>query len=249
MSIRYYYKHERKTIVLLDCIVVLVAIAFAYFIRAQYSDVLFTVQDAAILFPWLVFLRIFSNNFFEHYSISLKMFDNRDMMSILKHGIVPSAILILFRILSPYQDLRMPFSMIMMEYCFSMLGFIAVRLHINNYLQKSDDETIGYRKRIILYGEVRDIERLIDIEYFCTVNRCEIVGIFTSNPLFWQNELQQIRVYGDETKLRDLIASDDRISEICLIEEKEISEKRRQFIDNEARGFLLAVNPLESYMR
>lgn len=241
-----YYHHEKKTIMILDCLVVLIAIAFAYFIRIQFSIVLFKYSDAIILFPWLIFLRIFTNLFFEHYSVSIKMFGNQDMIDLLKHCSVPSVILLILRFYSPFEEVRMPITMIVMEYCFSVFGFIAVRLYINKALQKRPLGKIGYRQRLLFYGEVREIKSAVNLDEFNTENHCEVVGILTSNTLHWQNEIDNIRVYGDESKLKDIIMSDDSIAAICLINPEEISHKRKSYIMNHAKKYMLNVYTIKN---
>ena len=226
MRQRYFHTGTSKITFLLDILAVLVSLLLALAIRAQFLYYLFTLSAAIALFSLTLFFRILTMFLFDAYSLSFGTLTNSDMQRIMRINLIPSLLLYLLRVISPTASLRMPYSMIIIEYIATTLGFVLIRTAMHNRLVKSS-HTIGYRRRILLWAETADILEIVPhLDEFCQSQKVEIRGILNANPMFWQTEYQGLRVFGDESALRDLLFSDDRISALCFLVPQELTRNR-----------------------
>jgi hypothetical protein len=95
-------------------------------------------------------------------------------------------------------------------------------------------------RRILLFGDIADIRNL-DYESFVNQNHLTIQGILTPNPLFWEEEVNHIRIFGNEEKIHGLVATDDRISTICIVAPENTTLKRRKYIIQKADDLFLDI--------
>jgi len=215
-----------KLLILFDFLIVLVSLCLSYIIRAQFSILIFDFLYASVLFPIIIILRLGANYFFDHYNRSILTLSNREMMKIVKHNLVPTIVILLLRLLSPLKILRMPVSMIFMEFLFTNFGFIFIRLIRHQRMVKNPSFTPGYCRRVLFLAENLECFEEGFISAFNEKNRCKIVGVLTVNPVFWDEEVDGILVYGDEKKIPDLVAENDMISTICISGRNDVSRTR-----------------------
>jgi FlaA1/EpsC-like NDP-sugar epimerase len=256
MRRRYFQTGTSKIIFLLDVLSVIASLLLALAIRSQFQYYMLTPSAAIALFLLTVLLRVLAMFLFDAYSLSFRILTSSDMLRIIQINLIPSVLVLLFRLISPSPTLRMPYSMIIFEYISTTLCFVLIRTALHNRLVKGD-RTVGYKRRILLWAETADIaEQLPHLDDFCRVQRLEIRGILNANPLFWQTEYEGIRVFGDESSIRDILFSDDRISTLCFLAPEELTLNRLASIAALARDFnletafirdrsLMVVSPVE----
>lgn len=226
MRQRYFHSGTSKLTFLLDVLAVMVSLSIAVVVRSRFGDYLFAFSTAIAVFSLTLFLRLLNLFLFDAYTVSFATFTNSDMQRIMRLNLLPSTIMLILRLVSPVVSLRMPISMILIEYIGTTLGFIVIRTAMQSRLARRSPK-VGHKERILLWAEVADIRDLIpDLPLFSRTNQVEILGILNSNPLFWETEYEGIRIYGDELKLRDLLAADDRIAKLCFLCPAEVSRAR-----------------------
>ncbi len=246
MRQRYFHSGTSKLIFVLDVVAVMVSLTIAVAVRSHLGDYLFAFSTAIAVFSLTQFLRLLNLFLFDAYTVSFATFTNGDMQRIMRLNLLPSAVLLILRLASPVVSLRMPISMIVIEYIGTTLGFIMIRTVMQRRLMTRSTD-VGHKERILLWGEVADIRELIpDVPDFCRRNYVEIMGILNSNPLFWQTEYEGIRVYGDETKLRDLLLADDRIAAVCFLCPQELQRSRIKSISSVAEKLNLRASVIEN---
>jgi FlaA1/EpsC-like NDP-sugar epimerase len=226
MRQRYFQTNASKITFMLDVLVIPLSLVATLAVRSQFKDFLVSLSGALAMFSLTLLFRILSLLLFDAYTLSFATFTNADMQRIILINGLPTFLLILSRFLSPIEILRMPISMIAMEYVTTTLAFIIIRSVMHNHMVASS-RVLGHKKRIIVWSEIVDLSRQItNREEFCRSGRLEIMGILNGNPLYWQTEFRGLRVFGDENVLRDVIATDDRISMLCFIAPEELTKRR-----------------------
>ena len=215
-----------RLMMIADLITVTISLSLAYFVRAQFSFFLMDTQDLFRILPWIIGLRLGTNFFFEHYSNSLIRLDTRDLNTLLRHCLVPTIFMLFVRYFTPFQILKMPISMIGLEYSFSVLGFVSSRLIMQNLFLKQAKIKASYHVRILIYGEVQHIIEKLNLDAMMVKYQCEIIGILTSNAMHWQKEVQHVRILGDESFLPEILTADNQIAEIRLVNPEELSRRR-----------------------
>ena len=226
MRQRYFHTNASKIAFLLDTLVIPLSLLAALAVRSQFKDFLVSLSGALVVFSLTLVFRVLSLLIFDAYTLSFAVFTNADMQRLIWINMLPTLLLILVRFISPIETLRMPISMIGMEYVTTTLAFIIIRSVMHNRMVASS-RVLGHKKRIIVWSEIADFSRQIaNREDFCRSGRLEIMGILNGNPLYWQTEFRGLRVFGDENVLRDVIAADDRICMLCFINPEELTKRR-----------------------
>ncbi len=232
-------KIQRITI-LIDIAIVVISLFTAWFIRSQFQLFMYDIRKFSILFPWVLISRIFFNLFFGLYSYTYTQFTQLDIIRLFKYNLVTSVVVLVLRLFSTLQILSMPLSMIFMEYVFSCFGFLMLRLYIHHRMVKTGNHTIGYKRRVLLWGELLDIKRIIgDIHKFQLDNGVKVLGILNANPFFWGTEAEKIRIFGDASQLPRLLAGNDSISTICLVNPTVIKKRTALSLQNAAKSYNL----------
>lgn len=221
-------KNIFKWSILFDIIIISFSLMISWSIRSNFNFFFYQLQEFVFLFPWVIISRIILNIFFGIYTFSPSSLNNKDIKSIIEYNIVPTLMLLIFRILNFKNELLiMPISMIAMEYVFSTIGFIILRIILNATAVKRL-EVIGYVRRIVLWAEIYELEKLINFD--AIEPNLKIEGIINQNPLFWNTDYGSIRVYGDEKELYTILSADDRISSIVFTEEMSLNKKQKKNI-------------------
>ena len=219
-----------RIFILFDILIICLSLLISWLIRSQFEYFFYGISKFIFLFPWVLFSRLFFHFFFEIYSFSFATLRNNDISRIFKYNVITSLILLFFRIIRPGSDLLiMPYSMIAMEYLFSTFGFIVIRLFF--YSKRNNlNKVNGYRRKIILWSEVYDIKNYINIGVLSKKYNVDIVGIINSNPLDWNNDYRNIRVFGDEKEIINISADDDTVSTIAIFSKSELTKSQKKSI-------------------
>ena len=235
-----------KILFILDTMIIVIALFSAWLIRAQFEYFLYGMKKFIFLFPWVLFSRLFFHFFFELYSFNPVSLNNRDIMRIFKYNILPSIILLALRFFPGQNELiKMPLSMIAMEYIFSTVGFLVLRLMFHSKNIKKDRPR-GYCRRLILWGEVREIEEKLNFDILFEEQNIEIVGILNDNPLYWNTEYKNIRVYGSADEIVVISAADDRVSGVVVLASCELTKKQKKNIKENLERFHMEFGCIEN---
>ncbi len=220
-----------RLFILFDILIIVGSLMGAWLVRSQFKWFLYDLSDFIFLFPWVLFTRFITHLFFGVYSINVVALNTRDIARIFKYNALPTVVLLVLRLaVVDYELLRMPFSMIAMEYLFTTCGFLVLRLVMHGRYLKRDVHLIGYRKRLLLWAEVDEISRGLDTRELSHNQNIEIVGILNANPLFWNTEYNNIRIFGDEKEMIKLSAADEHIAGIAFLNPKNVTKKQRAAI-------------------
>lgn len=204
-------------VVVADVLSILVSIALALVIRAQFRGFMVTELTIVVVSPWVLLLRILGHFFFGHYSISPATIRPKDIADLLLRNIPVSLLLVVLRVATPGQTLHFPFSVIGMEYVFSSFGFVAIRLLFNRLATLRSSHAVGYRPRVLLWAEPVELLDSGMLELLKEREDIVLRGILTPNAIRWDTEMQGIRIEGDERALPELLSSDDTISTVCIL--------------------------------
>ena len=222
-----YFSNTRSRIVfVLDIATVLVSLAISVLLRAQFDYYLLGLTQIAALVPIALILRVIVLFVLDHYAIGFAILAVSDIRRLLLHNLIPTAILIVMRLASPSPLLVMPFSIIMTEYVLSSMGMLLVRLTVHRF-RPPRGTRVGYRQRILVWAHPRLLAAHINaLLRLSSEGSIEIVGGLTADPVFWHTEHFGVRIFGDERCLKALLASDDRISTIMVMNPENLTYRR-----------------------
>ena len=225
-----------KLLLFIDVIIICLSLISAWLIRSRFEFFYYGFQKFTILFPWVLLSRLFCHYFFGIYSFSNVSLNNRDLFRLIKYNLIPSIILLVMRLIEPIDDmLRMPFSMIAMEYIFTVIGYIFFRLFLNT-LKLDKYSTEGYHRRVILWGEVRDLDVKVNMGKLLSEQNVEILGIINANPLYWNTEYRDIRIFGNEDEIVTLSAANKEISTLVFMNNFELTKRQKKKIFDQIKS-------------
>jgi len=235
-----------KLLLFTDVIVISASLFTAWIIRAQFQGFIYDIRRFSVLFPWVLFLRLLINFIFESYSFTFNSFTNVDITKLFKHNIVATAVLLFLRFFSPISNLRMPLTIIFLEYIFTSFGFFVMRLIIHMIELRDNINSVGYIARVLLWGEVKDIRDTVDIKKLEEKNFIEVKGILNNNSFHWNTEYKKIRVFGNEDQLSMILANDNRISMICFVTFDFVTKSTLTKISEKAKKIRLEIGFIEN---
>ena len=201
-----------------DGLVVLLAFSASLLVRSRFQLFAVTWQEIAITTPMLLGLRVGLLYVFGHYSSGGSMWLAQDVVDLLWHNMFASSVLLLLRFLSPFAELRLPLSVISLEYVFSTFLMISVRAWNSVRLQAHSSTTGAHRRHVIVWGEPRVIERRALLPHLSAKYNVRVVGIVTANRFFWGTEMDSVRVVGDEQRFDEILQVDESVSELWVVE-------------------------------
>lgn len=212
----YFANSAARWLAVMDLAISAASLGLALAIRANFQAFLVGTTEIALFAPFIVIARPATMYLFEHYSYSPSIWHSRDVLSIFAHNTAPTAILLLLRVISPIPALRLPFSVILMEYAFSVSLMVLARAARAGVIHKPGAHS-QYRPRIALYGEIQDIRSSGILDALLESGAAIVVAILTPNPLHWDTDVAGIRVLGDERALHHALQSDDSLSTIVIV--------------------------------
>jgi hypothetical protein len=143
-----------------DAVLISLSFFVAFAVRGEFSAFTFTLKRMALVTPLLVVTRLFMNLVFEVYSRDGRSFRVQDVVTIFRALAIPSLILLLLRLFAPMPDLRVPISMILVEYLLTSAALVLFR----TYRTGKKDWENGYRAYRALfiskYVNPKQIERI-----------------------------------------------------------------------------------------
>lgn len=205
-----------KRVAVADAVITVIALAAALSVRARFAQYLVTAVDIAVLAPFIVFLRVAILLGFEHYSVRPSMWLAKDVIGLVFHNLLPSGVFLALRFLSPVDVLRLPLSVILMEYVFASYAMFVLRASLAARGVRPSRERARYRRRVLVWGEVRELTDSGALYELLHRDDAVIVGILTSNALFWDTQVFGLRVLGDHGRLPEILVSNDTISAIVV---------------------------------
>jgi hypothetical protein len=230
MNIRLRPKNPNWPLLLLgDATVFSISLFIAWFIRSRLdavlSELLFGFSSIALVLPWLIVIRVLSSFLLDLYSVRLGRLRVVDISRLFIVYLIPTVIFALFRVLSPIELLRLPFSIIFMEYVFSVFGSVVIRLLYIDIQYRIASNHSPHIRHAILYGDINEISTDL-------IKRFErhiiLHGIISPNPMQWEQVHFGITVLGNSAAVYSAMKYDNSISSIIIIGHSDLTEKRRQ---------------------
>lgn len=212
----YFSDAQSRRVAVADALITIAALAAALTVRARFAEYLVTALDVAVLAPFIVLLRLAFLTGFEHYAVRPSMWLAKDVLGLVFHNLVPSAVFTALRFLSPVDFLRLPLSVILMEYVFASYAMFVLRALLAARGIRPSHDGARYRRRVLVWGEVRELADSGVLRELRARNDLVVIGILTANPLFWDTQVEGLRVLGDQDRLSEILVSNDTISGILL---------------------------------
>ena len=198
--------------ILFDSVVIVMSFSVSLFLRRQFPNYLMEPWKFLLLLPYVVLLRTLVMSFFEHYRISSLSLQLHDIWSLFIHNVIPSVFFLLFRLFSPIRMLRIPFSMILTEYFFTVCGMIIVRYLVLKLGKEKRLLSSAQRRKqaVILTSSTGDLKGL-DLEDISARHFLEVTGILTGDAMEWNTDYSGIRILGGFRLFEELAMSNDRL--------------------------------------
>ena len=196
--------------VILDIAVFLFSIFASYFIRFEGFPRGYYLQQMLFVFPYWVMARLLSFYFFSVYSIAWRYISIRDAFHILKATSPISAILFMLRLFAPQEMeyLSIPFSIIMLEFLFSLFGSCGIRVtrRLSHEVveKEANHKNNSVPAKVLLIGAggagnlvVKELNSRPDLGY-------DVVGFVDDDPRKFGTMLQGKRVLGSTSQISSL---------------------------------------------
>ncbi|MFP4511187.1 MAG: hypothetical protein ACLFNQ_13780 [Spirochaetaceae bacterium] len=229
-----------------DLVLILSALIVSVGVRSQFEYFLFDLQAGASLFPMVLVLRIVVLFLSDEYATGFSVFPLSHIIRLALVNLIPSVIVIALRFTAPVAFLRMPLTMIAVEYSVTTLLMIMLRV-IVSHAGAGNDTAIGYRRRVLLWAYPEDLRTSIgSIAEFARAHALDVRGILNRNPVSWNSEIEGVRVFGDESRMTELLAEDDRISTLLIFDTAELSRSRAATLADAAGRLRMDVAILDS---
>lgn len=212
----YFFDSLSRRVAVGDALITVAALAAALAVRARFAEYLVTALDVVVLAPFIVFLRLAILIGFEHYSVRPSMWLAKDVLGLVLHNLLPSLVFTALRFLSPVDFLRLPLSVILMEYVFASYAMFVLRALLASHGIRPSSDRARYRRRVLVWGEARELTDSGVLNELTRRDDLVIVGILTANPLFWDTQVEGLRVLGDHDRLPEILLSNDSISAIVI---------------------------------
>jgi FlaA1/EpsC-like NDP-sugar epimerase len=222
---------------LIDLIVFALSLFAAYLIRFEGAIPGEFMGQIAVLLPYIVIARSVSFQAFSVYKIVWRYISIHDIWRILK-GILPvTALLVLARYFAPERlaMLRIPISVISLEFLLVILGAAGVRIvrRVSLEIQKREDLTRwrnGASKRILLIG-AGDAGNMVAKELSQRTDLgMEVEGFVDDDSTKFNAVIQGVRVLGNTAQIPE-IAPRMKIDEAIITIANASSREIRRIVD------------------
>jgi FlaA1/EpsC-like NDP-sugar epimerase len=196
---------------LIDLLVFAISLAAAYVIRFEGSipDTFF--WQLVVLLPYIVIARSVSFQIFSVYKIVWRYVSIRDAFRILEAVLPVTATLILARYFAPHHlaILRVPISVITLEFLLAILGTTGIRMVRRVSLEMTQHDSLtrqrnGTAKRILLIG-AGDAGNMVAKELGQRADLgLEVVGFVDDDPEKLDRAIQGIRILGTTARIPEI---------------------------------------------
>ena len=235
---------------LMDLSVFALALFTAYFIRFEGVIPGVFIKQIAVLLPCIIIARSISFQVFSVHKIVWRYISIRDIMRILK-GLLPVTVLLtLARYLIPdsLSMLRMPISVITLEFLLVILGTAGIRMvrRVSLEMRTRDDLTSrrnGTEKKILLIG-AGDAGNMVAKELSQRTDLgMEIAGFVDDDPKKFHTVIQGVRIIGNTAQIPE-IAERLKIDEAIITIANASSREIRRIVELcEAAGVKVRIVP------
>ena len=201
--------YSRANQVLIDIFLFCLAYLASFFIRFEGFPSGLGLKQMLLLLPYVVLVRILCFALFPVYLIIWRFVSIHDVPTILSALFPPTMILIIGRFVLPdsVAMLRLPLSVISMEFMFSLMGTLAVRMlyrvHCEQLLRgrRRSNENSDKDVKTILIGAgeagnmvAKELKQRTDLGMV-------LVGFIDDDPKHYGKQVQGIRVLGNTTQI------------------------------------------------
>ena len=201
--------YSRAAQVFIDIFLFCLAYLVSFFIRFEGFPSGSGLKQMLLLLPYVVLVRILCFALFPVYLIIWRFVSVRDVSTILSALFPPTMILIVGRLVLPdsLAMLRLPLSVISMEFMFSLMGTLGVRMlwrvhceqRQRGYLRNNENSNKDAKTILIGAGEAgnmvaKELKQRTDLGM-------DLVGFIDDNPKHYRKQVQGIRVLGNTTQI------------------------------------------------
>jgi len=196
---------------LIDLIVFALSLFAAYFIRFEGAIPGEFIRQIAVLLPYVIIARSISFQAFSVYKIVWRYISIHDVRRILK-GILPvTALLILARYFAPQRlaMLRIPISVITLEFLLILLGTSGIRMVRRITMEMTQRESLtrrrhGASKRVLLIG-AGDAGNIVAKELSQRTDLgMEVEGFVDDDPKKFNSVIQGVRILGSTAQIPEI---------------------------------------------
>lgn len=206
----------RRTVIVLDVAIVVASVFVAWILRARFPDMLFDLSRVLLFVPYVVGFRIFANGVLEHYRLSYENLHVADIGRLYIHQLLPTAFFLVLRLLSPIATLRMPLSMIAIEYVLSASGMSLARIIVvGRQIRRANALRVGRVPHGALIGHVARFGKQ-DLLPELDTPSWHLAGIISPDHLDSGIDFRGVRVFHGDPALQDLVLGDARVSFVAL---------------------------------
>jgi len=204
-------------VIISDVATIILSLFIAWILRSRFPDMLFDMSRVLLFVPYVVGLRILSNGILEHYQLSYANLHFADIGRLYVHQLFPSAIFLILRFASPIPIIRMPLSMIAIEYALSASAMSLVRvLVVSAELKRARVEKTSRVLNGVLFGHVSRFRHSSILPADSNGDYWRIAGIISPDHLDAGLDHQGIRVFYGMTAVRELVERQPSVSFIGL---------------------------------
>jgi FlaA1/EpsC-like NDP-sugar epimerase len=197
---------------LIDLIVFALSLVGAYFIRFEGAIPDIFVKQIAVLLPYIIIARSISFQAFSVYKIVWRYISIQDVMRIIK-GILPVTVLLTlarYFMPNPMTMLRIPISVISLEFLLVVLGTAGIRMvrRVSLETKKREDLTRrrnGTSKRVLLIG-AGDAGNMVAKELSQRTDLgMEVAGFVDDDPKKFNAVIQGVRIFGSTAQIPEIV--------------------------------------------
>jgi len=208
---RFLFKKANQFI--LDLFIFIFSFFLSYIIRFEGIPPGLYFKQILFLFPYIALVRILSFFFFSIYSIVWRYVSIVDAYSILKATLPVSLVLYLGRVVLPEKLslLRLPLSVIALEFMFVLTGTLGIRMTRRLYSEMSERERLGNnklskrKKHVLLVGAgnagnmvIKELKQRTDLGF-------EVIGFVDDDPKKFNSVIQGVKVLGNTAQIPEFV--------------------------------------------
>jgi len=184
-------------LILADIFIIMLSMFFSWLVRRQFSLFLFDLHKFFLFLPIVLVVRLSVNRLLEHYSGRGTNFQIRDIHKLIRHNFIPTVAFLILRLTSPVSELRMPLTMIFIEFVGTTLGMVLWRSFLsiadsNNRSRLDFAVNAAYFTARIIPTRLKKVR---------AVPRWFVAGVFSRNRLDWNFEIDGIRTFGSPMEI------------------------------------------------
>jgi len=216
---------RRSAVVVADVLVTVASLFASWLLRASFPDMLFTIYRVFLFMPYVLFTRLLVNVVMEHYRLSYVNLHLTDIIRLYVHQFFPTLIFLILRFGAPVPDLRMPLSMIGIEYVFTVGGMVLARILVVQHRPRGNETASQRGASGLLICRLTD--RPTAHAAFVDAQRMawSPVAVVTPDAIDADLDFHGIRVFGGLDALRALALEHHDVAYLGLTQTLSQSER------------------------